>query len=142
MDIASTLSLQDYSLMAAQRCCHGPCEGESLPLDVLLNWASHPYGWEVKGFAERQWLAAYCPACGYWNSFWQLGIRGALRPSGDETINRSSLVKTKDPDRRWNLIWAGCTASIVLGLVLTDVALDRAAAREASGQVVPACVNR
>jgi hypothetical protein len=162
MDIAPRLSLPEYSLLAAQRCCHGPCEGESLPLEVLLNLAPHPCGWAVDGFEERQWLAAYCPACGYWNSFWQLGVPGALGANDRAQIASGRSVEandrnTKDPEKQWSMVWAGCTASIILGLVLTNVALDRAArkvdgasgaavksgpAEEAGGQVVPARFNR
>jgi hypothetical protein len=136
MNIETKLSLPDYSLMAAQRCCHGPCEGESLPLDVLLNCAPHPYGWDVDGFEERQWLAAYCPVCGYWNSFWQLGIPGSLRPAARPgqaqkphttriLSSGAKLMRTSDPERTWMLGWTVGMASLLLGLLLTNVALDR-----------------
>jgi hypothetical protein len=69
-------SLKAHGLMAAGRSCHGPCGGKSLPLGVRIDLAPHPRGWEVEGLAERQWVSATCPECGYSNSFWALGIPG------------------------------------------------------------------
>lgn len=84
-------SLEKYGLMAARQPCHGPCGGKPLPMRVRIDRAAHPYGWEVEGFEERQWLSAHCEECGYSNSFWMLGIEGYIRPASGADAKRGLL---------------------------------------------------
>ena len=86
------MTLAEY----AQRVASRPCVGCNIPLPpaVKVERYNHIGGWEIEGFAVRQWLYVVCPKCEYQNALWKLGIGGDLNPAHQEiAIIRGAIYR-------------------------------------------------
>jgi hypothetical protein len=78
-------TLQGYEQMLKGKKCSKCGEGdlEGLPITHY----DHVGGWQVEGFANRQWLYVTCPACNFQVSLRKVGIAGkatGLEQAGEE----------------------------------------------------------
>ena len=90
------MTLKEFAAKAAGRPCNS-CS-RPLPATIEIEHYDHDGGWEVEGFAVKQWLYATCPACEYQNALWKLGIKG------DENRNHGAIAEVRDAVYRhlWN----------------------------------------
>lgn len=84
------LTLQDYQRAVINATCHW----DGAELGPIQNF-DHSGGFQVKGFAERQWLYARCLKCGYDWAIWKLLDREEpLMP----TEHAEKLVRARIPE--------------------------------------------
>jgi hypothetical protein len=67
-DHDAPLSTQDYEDLSDDEC---PTCGA--PLSHVKGY-SHEGGWDVRGFARKQWLYRTCPKCRYDWALWKIGV--------------------------------------------------------------------
>ena len=65
-------TLREFELLVKDR----PCAGCGAPLPDKIDLYPHSGGWQVAGYAGRQWLSVHCDTCEYDSSLWKLGLHG------------------------------------------------------------------
>lgn len=70
-----------------------------VPTAPFIDNYPHPQGWEVEGFAERQWLYITCEHCRYQNALWKLGVEGSL-----DSVHEKIARRIAEERRRESLV--------------------------------------
>lgn len=88
-------SLDEYYQMAIGKMCFGCCK-DLVDGSFTIDYYQHEGGWQVAGFADRQWLATKC-SCGYCTSLTKIQIAGKATWEEQEAEEKRRGVKRSLP---------------------------------------------